>query len=761
MFQEVVIVRKELLRSSGSVGSADQEQRILSYMNCLHHPNIVELLGSYTLGATHSLFFPLAQQDLKAFLSTEQPSFPDHSDFLLALCGLASAVHALHSYELDDIALIGCHHDLKPQNVLVDNKKFLLADFGLSTFKKPEQGSKSYFKQGQGFYFAPECEDYDNNFQKKPISRASDIWSLGCIIAEILAFIVRGADGVRKFEADRKVEFGGWYKTYTFHHGNLPNPGVEHLLSELRTESSNASIEMVVHLVRDMLRLQPCERPKAPTVLSRLRLIALKYLYDKIESEYLQILHMGMSVDTSIERERLRCWAWVVGVAQDPEVGLEDVPQHFEKNAVNAFDQTYEALSSMIEELNAALQSCGSLRPIFRPLQKLNDAVVVLLPETLQQQIRTRVDLQILKFVDPEDLRLVRQMTETDPRVERLEALAAVKYMHVLSLNPLGETNDNNEFRIDKQFLRNWRNFGKCDTATLITDKENESKEVLIEWMAYDATKTGEVLMRRANAIARLLCTVVKHSPFSHLHCEGFFHDPSHHAFALVFDIAQLSGSSRVQPISLHEVIERTKDVRIRPSLGELFGVATQFAEALLEYHKVDWLHKNISSHSIIFRRVEVAKGASTPLATFERLYITGFNHSRPDKPDEYSVGFSSGEEEVSYHDPLYKPSTVRYRAEFDYFSLGLVLLEIGIWKTIRQIFNQQKPISTRVLQREFLPLLGPRMGSQYRDATSACLSFSSRFGNGNEVAYDREESISSKLVFERDVVEKLKSCHV
>jgi serine/threonine protein kinase len=81
---------------------------------------------------------------------------------------------------------IGCHYDLKPANILVDDNKFLLADFGLSRFKDNSEDSQTSYKSVRGSYVAPECKNInDVGDTKARIGRSSDIWSLGCIILEI------------------------------------------------------------------------------------------------------------------------------------------------------------------------------------------------------------------------------------------------------------------------------------------------------------------------------------------------------------------------------------------------------------------------------------------------------------------------------------------------------------------------------------------------------------------------------------------------
>jgi NIMA (never in mitosis gene a)-related kinase len=75
------------------------------------------------------------------------------------------------------------HRDLAPSNILIDsNFKVKLADFGLA--KKWNTGTSSVQKSFVGtiLYSSPEV------VQSQPYTDKSDIWSLGCIMYELMTF---------------------------------------------------------------------------------------------------------------------------------------------------------------------------------------------------------------------------------------------------------------------------------------------------------------------------------------------------------------------------------------------------------------------------------------------------------------------------------------------------------------------------------------------------------------------------------------------
>lgn len=74
-----------------------------------------------------------------------------------------------------------CHRDIKPQNILVDTttNQLKLCDFGSA--KKLVQGEKNVSYICSRYYRAPELIFNSGNY-----TNAVDMWSVGCVIAEII-----------------------------------------------------------------------------------------------------------------------------------------------------------------------------------------------------------------------------------------------------------------------------------------------------------------------------------------------------------------------------------------------------------------------------------------------------------------------------------------------------------------------------------------------------------------------------------------------
>lgn len=167
---------------------------------------------------------------------------------------------------------------------------------------------------GDHLYLAPECEDATRGFQKGLITRKSDIWSFGCVIAELAMYMKRGADGVKAFKKAREVEIiPGWIFT-TFHAGQKPNKGLQDWLEVLEDEATPAGIGLI-QLVSDMLAMLPDDRPCAEEVTRRLRFLATKVSYDNALHRISDLPSDDSGLDLLIEKERFGLWGHTLHLA--------------------------------------------------------------------------------------------------------------------------------------------------------------------------------------------------------------------------------------------------------------------------------------------------------------------------------------------------------------------------------------------------------------------------------------------------------------
>jgi hypothetical protein len=72
------------------------------------------------------------------------------------------------------------------------------------------------------------------------------------------------------------------------------------------------------------------------------------------------------------------------------------------------------------------------------------------------------------------------------------------------------------------------------------------------------------------------------------------------------------------------------------------------------------------------------------------RPFIVGFNYSRPENNSKWSEGLNADELwQLDYHHPDYAQRQKLFCMRHDYDSLGIVLLEIGLWKTLKRCIEK------------------------------------------------------------------------
>lgn len=205
----------------------------------------------------------------------------------------------------------------------------------------------------------------------------------------------------------------------------------------------------------------------------------------------------------------------------------------------------------------------------------------------------------------------------------------------------------------------------------------------------------------------------------------GWLHEPQNHRFKMAFNIPGLkqAGENRTPRLeTLRQYIEANG--KHRPTLEDRFLLARRLAAALTKLHKVKWMHKNISAFSIIF---SLEPSHSAP-QSIPPPYLIGFNHSRPDDPNSWSKTPRYRMDVTDYCHPEYLKQTkrVRYQTRFDWYSLGLVLLEIGFWRTLGSMTRGKQGLPPEKLLEHLVeknvPQLDFYMGKGYRMIVERCL---------------------------------------
>lgn len=110
--------------------------------------------------------------------------------------------------------LIAAHFDLKPANILVDDSgNCIITDFGQARMRGIVPGGLTSLTalMGDTNYQPPippySQRQYRDHERGPPLSRAYDVWSVACIMTEVIEYITnRGSEGFRNFQAARRGE---------------------------------------------------------------------------------------------------------------------------------------------------------------------------------------------------------------------------------------------------------------------------------------------------------------------------------------------------------------------------------------------------------------------------------------------------------------------------------------------------------------------------------------------------------------------------
>jgi hypothetical protein len=169
-------------------------------------------------------------------------------------------------------------------------------------------------------------------------------------------------------------------------------------------------------------------------------------------------------------------------------------------------------------------------------------------------------------------------------------------------------------------------------------------------------------------------------------------------------------------------------NTRKQAVLGERFALALALSYAVLQWHASGWLHKGINTDNIVFIRTKSSfPDISTPK-------LLGFGSARPDDPSEESLMtiLEIGIVDKFRYPGYYIPTENKFHRSYDYYSLGVVLLAIGWWDTVENLWSKfvlRQPLDTKNPRKwaEFLveraeSSLGFACGHIYRDVVLRCL---------------------------------------
>jgi hypothetical protein len=292
-------------------------------------------------------------------------------------------------------------------------------------------------------------------------------------------------------------------------------------------------------------------------------------------------------------------------------------------------------------------------------------------------------------------------------------------------------------------------------TLAYYTGDDRQHRQVIVEYTAKSYTEhdTQAKIDSIEQATCDLARTLVHSDPERTLilRALGYFHDESLKQFGLIYEIPpseQLceaeapAGAAAPTILTLRDMLAK----RPRFSLTQKLRLCCDIAKAVLYIHVMDWVHKGLRPDNILFL------GSASKSAVIDEhfayilppCYIAGFEHSRGVQME------SDRKEDGRWDENLYRhpnrqslQGNNEYSMMHDTYSVGVLLLEIGLWGNTSLVPFQANSKASRkytpIKMKEYLlelvegtpksaegipmrPGLAAFMGDKYASVVRYCL---------------------------------------
>ncbi|KAI9005188.1 kinase-like domain-containing protein [Gaertneriomyces semiglobifer] len=211
---------------------------------------------------------------------------------------MLQSAHGLSCFHTQDAPII--HHDIKPANILIDpnTKKIIFADFGIARICA--DGTTAHCASGTLEYASPEQRS-----SAGLTNRRSDVFSLGCVLAELLCIVcdVKITD-FRKWRRDdvrfiddeivkkdrhqqRQVRFRD-NDDFSFGRDTAFATHLPSVVGFLRwmTKDRKQTTKRISNLIVSCLEEKSSNRPSASKMYGTLRELVLPFLDQAVQSQY-------------------------------------------------------------------------------------------------------------------------------------------------------------------------------------------------------------------------------------------------------------------------------------------------------------------------------------------------------------------------------------------------------------------------------------------------------------------------------------------
>ncbi|KAL9612790.1 MAG: hypothetical protein Q9167_002625 [Letrouitia subvulpina] len=243
------------------------------------------------------------------------------------------------------------------------------------------------------------------------------------------------------------------------------------------------------------------------------------------------------------------------------------------------------------------------------------------------------------------------------------------------------------------------------------------------------------------------------------LNLTGWVEDPQRLRTALIYEIPQFAfgemtqHTESLQAQSLLSYLQHAADTDSlnMPNLEDRFRLAFNLASTVLHLHAKGLLHRNVNSNNVLFfiRDPTLSSTGNKPWkrGVIRRPFLTSFDQLSNDVDDEREEPFIAN---IYRHPKIERGQRSAFREDHDIYSLGLILLEIGLWMPISKLWKTRytrADFKTR-LQTIYTRKLAAKCGNGYARVVENCLRAAdeSQFGQPSLRQTSNESKQNSRV---------------
>ncbi|KAL8733480.1 MAG: hypothetical protein Q9166_002107 [cf. Caloplaca sp. 2 TL-2023] len=474
---------------------------------------------------------------------------------------------------------------------------------------------------------------------------------------------------------------------------------------------------------------------------------------------------------------------------QDLLDGRDHAPRPTPGVAVDADEATkktigyYKTRMSTLSRCRWTVRDKDRVGNLIKRLRRCNDDLHRLCEwEALAQINRALPTLALLKIKNFVDLHMMADIAEkaaedkASPVAEGRKRLATMARFKAKVITPM---------IVSSKYQARWRRLDQRDYAVLSQSNpwslgiSRNQTVVFVEWQSYRGSdeQPNDLAEQQIHKLGDFLLVPNRPSEIRSLECLGLFEDRANDRYGVVYDLPahlrNLPLPTRTEdrrifnPSTLSDLIHNIDGIA---DLGVRFDLAKKLVQSVVVLHTCGWLHKNICPGNILFFAARPVNGEKVKdyKKDFGRPVLMGYGVSRPDyisRSEAYELplmsrapghlggsnvvgqakklpplsrapGYLGGSDVVGQakkltpliyqHPDRATNSNRRFRHGYDLYSLGLVLLEIGLWQDLQKfdtsIFKDAYEFHHFVLKR-LVPDLWGQCGAIYGEVVRECLT--------------------------------------